>query len=293
MKKILMALTPILLIGGVTTGVICNNHETKIMQSPQRSIGIDNNEVTTTLNQKVYYDGEDANPDIDGSVTKPISFANKLKKIYLPNNLTNDISASDLLMEYHQSTAPTNDHKQCGYSNNNDNLSFEINERVQDWAQYYFAGLKIKANQFDNKMGLGILPLTLTDHKIWDKDTSYKTIDNPIAFEKDGVIPTVFNNAQEFNYIKGAHQNFENKLETITGAPFCYTKESQHSSGMKVWANRYLWTLQGVNGESSVGYSADSHPVCGVYSLDNLVSINGSSFKNKTITLGINNIMLE
>jgi hypothetical protein len=132
MKKILMALTPILLIGGVTTGVICNNHETKIMQSPQRSIGIDNNEVTTTLNQKVYYDGEDANPDIDGSVTKPISFANKLKKIYLPNNLTNDISASDLLMEYHQSTAPTNDHKQCGYSNNNDNLSFEINERVQD-----------------------------------------------------------------------------------------------------------------------------------------------------------------
>ncbi|GHU48481.1 hypothetical protein FACS1894218_5510 [Bacilli bacterium] len=37
----------------------------------------------------------------------------------------------------------------------------------------------------------------------------------------------------------------------------------------------------------------NTHPVCGVYSLDNLISINGSSYQKNNIELGINNVMLN
>ncbi|GHU31481.1 hypothetical protein FACS1894166_03010 [Bacilli bacterium] len=42
-----------------------------------------------------------------------------------------------------------------------------------------------------------------------------------------------------------------------------------------------------------MNYSNDSHPVCGVYSLDNLISINSSSYQNKNIKLGLNSEMLQ
>ncbi|GHU31477.1 hypothetical protein FACS1894166_03000 [Bacilli bacterium] len=132
MKKILMALTPILLTGTVGAGMISSNHQMNTLERPIVEIGIQNNDVSTVVNQKVYYDGDDANPNLDGSVTKSIAFSNKLKKIYLPASYTNKIPASNLLMTYSQQTPITNDHKQCGYSNDNDNFNFELNDRVQD-----------------------------------------------------------------------------------------------------------------------------------------------------------------
>ncbi|GHU48484.1 hypothetical protein FACS1894218_5520 [Bacilli bacterium] len=65
MKRIIMILTPILLLSGVATGMILNNRQVHQLKVTSDSDNIKNNDVSTVLDQKVYYDDDDANPDLN------------------------------------------------------------------------------------------------------------------------------------------------------------------------------------------------------------------------------------
>jgi hypothetical protein len=84
----------------------------------------------------------------------------------------------------------------------------------------------------------------------------------------------------------------KNTKTNITGIPFTYLKDtSTHLSVLKVpVAIAYFLSASGTVNEKTRNLEITNtcEPLVGKYNIDNLLSIQGGSYQNKTIRLGIN-----
>jgi uncharacterized Fe-S cluster-containing radical SAM superfamily protein len=109
-------------------------------------------------------------------------------------------------------------------------------------------------------------------------------------------VKTIFDNGSQCTFHIKNDSGIVNSQCTLVGLPFVFYKDCIAGAPVRLpFANAFSLSARGttINKTRGMDIINACEPIIGKYNIENLISINGGSYQNKTIRLGINKTLFD